>query len=480
MLFNSVDFLIFFPIVVGIYFLLPYRWRWFWLLLSSCYFYMAFVPVYILVLFATIVVDYLAGILIDRSVGKIKKVYLIGSIIFTCLILFVFKYFNFFNANLDALGNFLGWNYPINYLSIILPIGLSFHTFQSLSYVIEVYRGNQRAEHRFGIYALYVMFFPQLVAGPIERPQNLLHQFDEYHHFDYVRISRGLKRMLWGFFKKIVIADRLALVANTVFSDAYDYSGLSLIIAVLFFAFQIYCDFSGYSDIALGAAQVMGFKLMENFKRPYFSRSIHEFWQRWHISLSSWFKDYVYIPLGGSRVLTLRRYANLFIVFILSGFWHGASWTFIVWGALHGVYLILGIITRPLKDKFFYITSLIRFPKIIKFLEIICTFILVSISWVFFRANNIDEAFYILTHLFSNLSFDIPSLNIGLGYAGFIYCLAIVVFMESISLLQERGGITEFLDNKPLWVRWSVYIVLLWMILFLGIFKNQQFIYFQF
>lgn len=263
---------------------------------------MAFIPVYILILFVTICIDYFAGIFIEISSGKMKKYFLFFSIISTCLVLFIFKYFNFFNSNFSSLANFLHLKYPVRIIEIILPIGLSFHTFQSLSYVIEVYRGHQKAERHFGLYSLYVMFYPQLVAGPIERPQNLLHQFREIHSFDYQRITDGLKLMAWGLFKKVVIADRLALLVNQVYGNIQGYSGLSLIVATVFFAFQIYCDFSGYSDIAIGTAQVMGFKLMDNFNRPYFSKSISEFWKRWHISLSSWFRDYIYISLGGRKV----------------------------------------------------------------------------------------------------------------------------------------------------------------------------------
>ena len=334
MLFNSFQFLLFFPTVTLLYFLLPHRLRWQLLLFASCLFYMAFIPWYIVILIITILIDYFAGLWLDRPdlAPAQRKTVLTISIVSTCLVLFVFKYFNFFNTNFTAIASFFRWNYPIGALKIILPIGLSFHTFQSLSYVVEVYRGNQKAERHFGIYALYVMFYPQLVAGPIERPQNLLHQFYAEHCFDYRRVTDGLKLMLWGMFKKVVIADRLAIAVNQVYGNPHDYTGVPLIVATVFFAFQIYCDFSGYSDIAIGAAQVMGFRLMDNFNRPYFSKSIAEFWKRWHISLSTWFRDYLYIPLGGSRTKTWRWQFNLFITFLASGFWHGANWTYIIWG----------------------------------------------------------------------------------------------------------------------------------------------------
>src|SRR4030066_714116 len=292
MLFNSFSFLIFFPTVTVLYFLIPHRYRWFFLLTASCIFYMAFIPIYILVLALTIVIDYTAGLLIEKAEGEKRRWFLIMSIVSTCGVLFIFKYFNFFNANLSQLARFLHWNYSIESLSLILPIGLSFHTFQSLSYVIEVYRGNFKAERHFGIYALYVMFYPQLVAGPIERPGNLLHQFYEKHTYDDQRAMDGLKLMLWGFFKKVVIADKLALIVDQVYQDPPQFTGIPLIAAALFFGIQVYCDFSGYSDIAIGSAQAMGFRLMDNFNRPFHSTSMTEFWRRWHVSLMTWFRDF--------------------------------------------------------------------------------------------------------------------------------------------------------------------------------------------
>ena len=332
MLFNSMSFFVFFGLVTPTYFLLPHRFRWLLLLAASCVFYMAFVPVYLLILLFTIIVDYFAGLLIHGSTGKTRKLWLVASIVSNVGVLFFFKYFNFFNENLTHLAEFLNWQYSIRSLQILLPIGLSFHTFQAMSYTIEVYYGRQQPEKHFGIYALYVMFYPQLVAGPIERPQNLLPQFREVHSFDPYRVSLGLSRMIWGLFKKVVIADRLVYLVDVVYVHPGYYDGLSLFTATIFFAFQIYCDFSGYCDIALGAAQVMGFHLMENFEQPYFSRSISEFWRRWHISLSTWFKDYLYIPLGGNRLTLVRTWGNLAIVFLVSGLWHGANWTYIVWG----------------------------------------------------------------------------------------------------------------------------------------------------
>jgi D-alanyl-lipoteichoic acid acyltransferase DltB (MBOAT superfamily) len=342
MLFNSLSFLIFFLIVSTLYFALPHRFRWILLLAASCFFYMCFVPVYILILAATIGVDFVAGILIERTPDPArKKAYLIMSIVSVCAILFVFKYFNFFNNNVAALAKVLHWNYPMKTLRLILPIGLSFHTFQSLSYVFEVYRGRQRAEKHFGLYSLYVMYFPQLVAGPIERPQNLLHQFKEVKRFDWQRLWDGASLSIWGLFKKVVVADSLAIYTDTIYNNSTQHTGTSLLLATYFFAIQIYCDFSGYSDIASGISRIYGIELMKNFETPYFAKSISEFWSRWHISLSTWFRDYLYIPLGGNRVSLARSMFNIGVVFLISGLWHGANWTFVIWGALHGFYYLV-------------------------------------------------------------------------------------------------------------------------------------------
>ena len=311
MVFNSLSFLVFFPIVTALYFLLPHRYRWMMLLAASSVFYMYFVPKYILILLFTIIVDYFAGIWIEqqrqKEGGGYKTAFLVLSIIANVGVLAFFKYFNFINDNAAEIARFFGWNYPIEDLKILLPIGLSFHTFQAMSYTIEVYRGHHAAERHFGIYALYVMFYPQLVAGPIERPQSLLQQFHREHHFNETDAVEGLRLMLFGMFQKVVIADRVALIVNPVFDKPAAFHGLAIIIALVLFSFQIYCDFAGYSNIAIGAARVMGFRLMTNFNRPYMAQSVSEFWRRWHISLSTWFKDYVYLSLGGNRVGVFRQ-----------------------------------------------------------------------------------------------------------------------------------------------------------------------------
>jgi len=487
MLFNSFQFLLFFPTATLLYFLLPYRFRWQLLLLASCLFYMAFIPWYIVILIVTILIDYFAGLWLDKpdlSPAR-RKMVLAISIVSTCLVLFVFKYYNFFNTNFAAIAQLLHWNYSLGALKIILPIGLSFHTFQSLSYVVEVYRGNQKAERHFGIYALYVMFYPQLVAGPIERPQNLLHQFYAKHTFEYQRVTDGLKLMVWGLFKKVVIADRLSIAVNQVYGSPRDYTGWPLIVATIFFAFQIYCDFSGYSDIAIGAAQVMGYRLMDNFNRPYFSKSIAEFWKRWHISLSTWFRDYLYIPLGGSRTKTWRWQFNLFITFLVSGFWHGANWTYVIWGGINGFYLICSLWTKNFRQSFCNAIGLDRFPTFHKYLRIGITFSLVCIAWIFFRANSIEDAWYILTHLVQGLQRGIHgSGSHGVGLKLYRYELAVgiiaVCLMEFIHTIQRHRRIRHMLVDRPWWFRWSLYYAICFSIIYFGVFEQVQFIYFQF
>lgn len=387
MLFNSLAFAVFFPLVTVLYFALPHRWRTAMLLIASCWFYMALIPKYVVILFFLILVDYFAGIWIAEAKGRRRKQFLILSLGVNVGILALFKYNGFFVENINVL---LG-SQRFNPWSMALPIGLSFHTFQSMSYTIEVYRGTVKPERNLWTYALYVMFYPQLVAGPIERPQNLLPQLHERHRFDRDRFWLGLRMMAFGLYKKIFIADVLAIFVDQVYNDPTRYSGWPLICATYAFSIQIFCDFSGYTDIARGAAKVMGFDLMVNFNMPYLSRSISEFWSRWHISLSTWFRDYLYIPLGGNRVSKPRWYMNLMVVFLVSGFWHGAKWTFVAWGLIHGIYLVTALLTESFRAKL---------PRPPALLSIFITFNLVSFAWIFFRANSMADSLYIVTHLF--------------------------------------------------------------------------------
>lgn len=476
MLFNSIHFLLFFIIVTFTYFAINHKYRWFLLLASSCYFYMIFVPVYILILGFTIIIDYFAGIFIEKANGKRKKIYLIFSLIANIGVLAVFKYYNFLNENLTLLLDGISIQNQIPYLSILLPIGLSFHTFQAMSYTIEVYRGNQIAERHFGIYSLYVMFYPQLVAGPIERPQNLLHQFYEKHYFEYQRVVEGLKMILFGLFKKLVIADRLAIYVNSVYNNPEHHNGTSLILATIFFAFQIYCDFSGYSEIAIGTAKVMGFKLMTNFNRPYLAQNISEFWKRWHISLSTWFKDYLYISLGGNRVSIPRWYLNLFLVFLLSGLWHGANWTYVIWGALNGFYLVFALVFYKIMKKINFIANVNKLKNLNKFVQILITFMLTCFAWIFFRANSLSDALLIVKKIFTQsgkLFYDSPS-TIILSFFGIILLLLIEIKKE-----YYKGNFSLF-NNSNWFIRQLSYAFILILILLVGVFDGGQFIYFQF
>jgi D-alanyl-lipoteichoic acid acyltransferase DltB (MBOAT superfamily) len=404
----------------------------------------------------------------------------------------VFKYFNVLNANISVFGDWIGFSNPFPFLKILLPIGLSFHTFQALSYTIEVYRRNQKAERHLGIFALYVMFYPQLVAGPIERPQNLLHQFREQHDFEYARVTDGLKLMLWGFFKKVVVADRLAPFVNAVYDHPHQYAGISVIVATVFFALQIYCDFSGYSDIAIGSAQVMGFRLMRNFNLPYFSRSISEFWRRWHISLSTWFRDYVYIPLGGSRVSTARRYLNLMITFLLSGLWHGANWTYVVWGGLNGGFLVVEQAVGATR----YLNTPATASRALRNLaiggaRIGLTFFLICITWIFFRAHSLLDAMYLLGHVTSglgtlwhdlhNLAFVRLNVLMRIDKIEFLIAIAAIVVVFIVEAAQSRGALRDRIRRQPALLRWGLYYAATAAVLFFGAFNSsQEFIYFQF
>lgn len=488
MLFNSFHFLVFFTAVTGLYFLLPQKYRWPLLLGSSCYFYMVFIPVYILILVFTIVVDYWAGILLEKTSGKRKRVFLIASLAANIGVLAVFKYYNFLTDNLSALLNGLGYPNTVPHLSILLPVGLSFHTFQAMSYTIEVYRGNQKAERHFGIYALYVMFYPQLVAGPIERPQNLIRQFRENHLFDAERVVDGLRLMAWGLFKKAVIADRLAPVVDTVYRNPQGFSGVELAIATICFSFQIFCDFSGYSDMAVGAARVMGFRLRRNFDRPYLSQSISEFWKRWHISLSTWFRDYLYIPLGGNRVAVPRWYFNLLFVFLVSGLWHGADWTFVAWGGLHGLYLVSAIVTRGLRASAARVTGFGRLPGLHKALKTFITFMLVTAAWIFFRAGNLPDALYICGHLASGwggllqglAGGRFPDILDGISRVDLAVAVAAIAVMETVHRLQDRFSVKGLFERLPRPLQWAAYYAFIFILLVFGVFENRQFIYFQF
>lgn len=486
MLFNSVGFLVFFTIIVAIYYRLKHPQRWKLLLASSYYFYMCWRPAYIILIVISTLIDYYCGLAMGRANdNKKRKICLILSLCSNLGLLVTFKYLNFFGWTVKC---FLGYSQaecaaPI--LDVLLPVGISFYTFQTLSYTIDVYRRSRDPESRLGIFALYVSFFPQLVAGPIERSTRLMPQFDNHVKFDYNHVVSGLKLMLWGMFKKVVIADNLSQFVDPVYSNPTDFAGPSFMIATVFFAFQIYYDFSGYSDIAIGSARVLGFNLMKNFDRPYFAKSITEFWRRWHISLSTWFRDYLYIPLGGNRVSPARNYMNLFIVFLLCGLWHGANWTFVIWGVLHGFYLISERLTLDYRALLVKKMSLDKMGALLKVMRVLITFVLVCFAWIFFRAQNLNDAWYIVTHLFSGwdsvlFGYDLQPVLILGSYKFFVTVVILIGFTETVYLMQRKGSVVEMLNQKPIWLRWSVYYILVISIVLLGNFSSQEFIYFQF
>ncbi len=470
MLFNSAHFILFFIIVSLSYYSLGLKGRQWLLLLASCYFYAVFKPIYILILLFTIVLDYFLGIYIENSSGGRRKLLLSLSLVSNIGILAFFKYFNFLNGNLTKVLGLVYQDNPIPFLEILLPIGLSFHTFQAMSYNIEVYRGHQKAEKNFIVYALYVMFYPQLVAGPIERPQNILPQLKKYIAFDWENVKIGLWLMAWGFFKKVVVADRLALYVDPVFANPSRESTVSLWLALLFYSVQIYCDFSGYSSIALGTARVMGIKLMENFKNPYFATTVTDFWRRWHISLSTWFRDYLYFPLGGNKQGLKRQIWATFLVFTLSGLWHGASNNFLIWGFMHGTFLVMA----TLRDKYWpAFKNHINASLASRMIHRIITFLLVSLAWLFFRNTSFSKAVSMLKGMFTTNASH-TGLATYLNATELWLCLLLILFMFT----KERF-FDNYMPKKNLYFGISILLFTLFIYIF-GVFNSQQFIYFQF
>ena len=469
MLFNSIAFLLFFPIVCVIYFSIPpqmIRARNLLLLIASYYFYMNWQPAYALLLLTSTFVTYIAALGIgcfeDR---RKKKICLVSSLVLNLAILFLFKYYNFLSSNISMGLEACGLKIDIPELGFILPVGISFYTFQALGYSIDVYRGTTKVERDFATYALFVSFFPQLVAGPIERSNNLLPQFKQQHRFDYEAVMSGVKLMAWGYFMKLALADRCGIYVDAIFNNVDKHNGGSYLVASLLFPFQIYGDFAGYSLIAIGVARVMGFRLMENFRRPYFATSVGEFWHRWHISLSTWFKDYVYIPLGGNRVGRLRNYFNLLVTFVISGIWHGANWTFFLWGTLHGVLLCIEKALGIGKQKFTGINKVFHWAV---------TFVLVCFAWILFRANSLSDAMMVIKGIFTNLGVPKPE------YANFIAIGMAMTILLIKEFADEYQWPVRVADSKS-WIVRHVYLVMMiaYIILF-GVLGGDQFIYFQF
>lgn len=497
MSFNSSDFLIFFPIVVLIYFLIPQKLKNYWLLIASYYFYMCWNAKYALIILFSTIVTYLSGLALDtlqqRSADPLitrkKKIVIAISVLLNLSLLFYFKYINF---AIGILGNALSvFHIQLNLPSvdILLPVGISFYTFQALGYTIDVYRGNTCAEKNFFQYALFVSFFPQLVAGPIERSSHLLQQLATPHKFNSDEAKSGLLLMLWGFFLKIVLADRIAIFVDWVYGDYHTFGGWYLIVATALFAIQIYCDFAGYSIIAMGAAQILGIRLMENFQSPYLAVSVADFWRRWHISLTSWFRDYLYIPLGGSRCSKWRKYMNKMIVFLVSGLWHGAKISFVVWGGLNGLYQIIGEILQPLRDKLVKLFRLNRNSIGHKAVHIIVTFVLIDFTWIFFRANSFSEALTILSQIIHVhnpwILFDGSLYNCGLNSKNFCFMLlCILLLFVTDYLKQKKICIREIVARQDAWCQVLIIAFSVVFILVFGIYGTSydasKFIYFQF
>lgn len=492
MIFTSFNFLVFAFVVISIFFIVPFKVRWVILLCASYFFYMYAKPAYGLLLLYSTVVSYVAGFLISSaSCESKKKLYLYAGLLLNLSSLIFFKYVGFLGNSINYTLGVFGSDYMVSVLSVALPVGISFFVFQTMSYDIEVYRGTIKHEKHFGIYSLFASFFPTLLAGPIERAGNLLPQFKIEHKFNIERVLDGLKLILWGLFKKLVVADRLVPMVNYVYDNPTSYTGIPLILATVLFAFQIYCDFSAYSDIAIGVAKIMGFNLMDNFKRPYFSKSIPEFWRRWHISLSSWLKDYIYIPLGGSRVVKWRWYYNLFITFFISGLWHGAAWTFVIWGALHGGYMIMSNVTAGARSKIVKILRIERLPFLYKIFRVVVTFSLVCFAWIFFRAGSVGDAFYIVKNLFVGglgqmrliLTDSVARgslLFLGQTKIFFLITVFSVLFMEFVHLIQRHGSIRSMLKKRSLSLKFAVYFFLIFSTILFSYSETYQFIYFQF
>ena len=483
MLFNSFHFLFFFIVFLPLYFLTSGRLRKVLTLFASYYFYMCWSRKYITLIWAITLVDFVTGILIEQARAiSLRRLYLFVSLGSNILLLIVFKYFNFMSLSVSRALHHSGFavNDPPLLLSVILPIGLSFHTFQAMSYTIEVYKGRSPAERSFLHYALYVAFFPQMVAGPIERPNHLLPQFHIEHRFSWPDVAYGARQTLWGLFKKMILADGVASFVNMAYARPEQFDGTVLLVATLMFALQIYCDFSGYSDMAIGLGRIMGFHLTTNFRRPYFARSVGEFWHRWHISLSTWFRDYVYIPLGGNRVAVPRFYLNILITFVASGLWHGANWTFIIWGFLHGLYLLLSHWTAPVRRQLREILRMEKFPKALASFQVMLTLVLVCFAWVFFRASSLRDALFISRHIFTFGHFDTH-----LFLAGGIQQADLPVFLFLVLSMIVVEWLIEHPEHRPaLWskrsVRYALYYACIFAVIFYGTFGHVDFIYFKF
>ncbi|MBN2159612.1 MAG: MBOAT family protein [Spirochaetes bacterium] len=536
MFFISLQYLIFFVLVVCVFFALPHRFRWIFLLAASYFYYMTWDPRYALLLVTTTVIVYVTALLMQNRPAGTRKLLAVASLVANLSILFIFKYYNFFSGSLNDLFSLIGLNYSVPSVSLLMPVGISFYTFQALGYTIDVYRGTREPERNFGIFALYVSFFPVILSGPIERSTTLLPQLYQKTEFNYERVTDGLKLMAWGFFQKLVIADRLLEYANMVYANSSMVKGMPLVVATYFYMFQVFCDFSGYTDIAIGTAQVMGYRLLPNFKRPFFAESIPEIWRRWHMSLIMWIRDYIYIPLGGSRVNRPRWAFNIILVFTLSGLWHGAQWTFVTWGLINGVIIAISRMTRDMRNwvretifggimkitpaAYFSLSAacvavaalggaagiagiagraaagvgglaflgigVLRTREraygtfvngLKKFWMIFVMFQLFAVSAVFFKAKSMAQGWYILSHFSTS---NIPHLFLVAKPMDFIITIFLIVFLLTIHYIQAtRGSIRQLVKTKPLLLRWAIYYLLV-MSIIAGMRQSSGFEYFRF
>jgi alginate O-acetyltransferase complex protein AlgI len=485
MLFNTISYIFFLPVVAVILYIIPGRYQWFWLLVCSTFFYFTLLPVFLILFFALIILNYYLGIAIERLETNRNSIFIFGICI-NIFVLAFFKYFGFFQSFFSAIKELSVNDHP---LKIILPVGLSFFIFAILSYLIEVKRGTIKAEKHIGIFASSLLFFPKIMQGPIEKPGNIFPQFREVKHFDYDRIVEGLKLMVWGYFKKLVIADRLAIYVNAVYDNYEHHSGISLLVATLFYSFQIYADFSGYTDIALGSAKVLGFNLTNNFNRPYFATSVKEFWNRWHISLSLWLRDYLFLPLavlfagkfkeikymGFAIEKWIFMFATL-LTFAVCGLWHGEGLNFLIWGLLFGIYMTIANWTLGIDKKFRKAVGISTKSVLYRIYGISVTFILISFAWIFFRARNLTEAFLIIKKIY----FFSGTLYTG-EFRRFLISITEIIFLIIIEMRIEYSGSWAFPFKNGIWVQEQmVYAFLIVLILVLGVFDGGQFLYFQF
>ena len=492
MLFNSLQFIIFLPVVVLAYYIVPDRFKSLWLLAASYFFYMCWNAAYLLLILFSTLVTFLCAISLERfggSPGK-RKLLLILSLVINLSILFFFKYFTFAAENLNSVFRHIGFSLNVPVFDVLLPVGISFYTFQALGYTIDVYRGEIAAERNFVQYALFVSFFPQLVAGPIERSGNLLHQLSVPHRADFSNILDGVYLIIWGFFLKLVLADRIAIFVDSIYGPGYaEFTGWYVALAAVLFSFQIYCDFAGYSTIAMGSAKLLGIDLMENFNAPYLSASTPEFWRRWHISLSTWFRDYLYIPLGGNRRGKLRKYLNLLITFAVSGLWHGANWGYVMWGLLNGIYQVIGGILTPIRKKLSSLLNLNVKSIGCRVVSTVFTFALISFAFIFFRASRLSPALVMVKNMFGEsnpwIFFDGSLLRLGLDGADFLVLFVGLLVLFCADMMKYRGiKVRNILMREDAWFQAVIIALSVCAILVFGVWGTSydaaSFIYFQF